>query len=105
MILKNSKHKEVLPMDITGAQIRAARAFLDWNISDLHKASGVSDKTIRMIEHKDPRISGGLDATVEYRSAGRLESMKKLQTTLKKAGILFVADGEGGAGVYHRDRD
>jgi transcriptional regulator with XRE-family HTH domain len=88
-------------MEITGAQIRAARAFLDWSISDLAKASGVSDKTIRLIESKgtEPQISGGLDATVEYRSAGRLESIKKLRTTLENAGITFLPPWRQGVGL------
>jgi hypothetical protein len=88
-------------MQLTGSQVRAARAFLDWNISDLAKASGVSDKTIRLIESRGtgPQISGGLDATIDYRSAGRLESMKKIQVTLEKAGIEFSSDGVSRVGV------
>jgi transcriptional regulator with XRE-family HTH domain len=94
-------------MDITGAQVRAARAFLDWNISDLAKVSGVSDKTIRLIENRgsEPQISGGLDATADYRSAGRMESMTKLRDALTAAGIVFVADKEDGPGIYCKDSD
>lgn len=86
---------------ITGAQIRAARAFLDWNIADLAKASGVSDSTIRSIEHKgtEPQISGGLSATVPYRQAGRMESMKRIEKALVAAGITFLPDDGQGVGI------
>jgi transcriptional regulator with XRE-family HTH domain len=94
-------------VDITGAQIRAARAFLDWTIADLAQASGVSDKTIRLIEQKGakPQVSGGLNATVDYRSAGRLESMTRLRDALMAAGIQFAFDKRNGQGLYCKDCD
>jgi hypothetical protein len=105
--VKKPKRNEFSPMDLTGAQLRAARAFLGWTLADLVKASGVNGTTISAIERKgmEPQISGGLDATLDYRTQGRLESMKKIQATLEKAGIVFVADKKDGQGVYCKDSD
>jgi hypothetical protein len=81
--------------------IRAARAFLDWNIVDLTNASGVSDTTIRSIEKADgePQISGGLESTLDYRIAGRLESVQRIERALVDAGITFLHANAQGPGI------
>ncbi len=38
---------------LTGAQIRAARAFLDWSVRDLSERSGVSQSAISRAERRD----------------------------------------------------
>ncbi len=38
------------PRQLTGAQIRAARGFLNWSVRDLSEASGVSPSVIRRLE-------------------------------------------------------
>jgi transcriptional regulator with XRE-family HTH domain len=88
-------------MKITGAQIRAARAFLDWTLADLSKASGVSDSTIRSIEKisGSPVITGGLDATLVYRTSARDESVEKLVQALEAAGITFLSEAPDGVGL------
>lgn len=92
-------------MKITGAQIRAARAFLDWTIGDLSDAAAVSDPTIRSIEKHNGAAQitvGGLRATREYRTNAREESIKKLADALEKAGITFLPESTRGIGLRLR---
>ena len=88
-------------MKITGAQIRAARAFLDWTLADLAKVSGVSDSTIRSIEKNSgmPIITGGLDTTLKYRTSARDESVERLVGALEAAGIEFLTERGGSVGL------
>jgi transcriptional regulator with XRE-family HTH domain len=88
-------------MKITGAQIRAARAFLDWTLADLTKASDVSDSTIRSIERNSgvPAITGGLDTTLQYRTSARDDSVEKLVRALEAAGIEFLPERGGSVGL------
>jgi hypothetical protein len=94
-------------MRITGAQIRAARAFLDWTIGDLSAAAGVSDPTIRSIEKHNGAVriaAGGLEPTREYRANAREESIKKLADALEKAGITFLPESAHGVGLRGRHK-
>jgi predicted transcriptional regulator len=89
-------------MKITGAQIRAARAFLDWTIGDLSAAAGVSDPTIRSIEKHNGAAqiaAGGLGHTLEYRTKAREESIKKLADAMERAGITFLPETAAGVGL------
>jgi len=70
---------------ITPAQIKAARALLDWKQSDLAEASGLSLPSINNIE----RAIG----------SPRVDTMQALQTALENAGIQFTS----GRGVALRD--
>jgi transcriptional regulator with XRE-family HTH domain len=85
------------PMTITGAQVRAARALLDWNLDDLAGYSGIARRTLNRIEASDgvPRV--------------RKEITDRLEAALLKAGILLIPAGEakpdgrlGGSGVMFR---
>lgn len=62
---------------ITGSQLRAARALLDWTQSDLANRSGVAAQTIRLFE-------GG--SRIPYR-----QTLDALRATLEEAGIQFLA--------------
>ena len=89
-------------MKITGAQIRAARAFLDWTIGDLSAAAGVSDPTIRSIEKHNGAAqiaAGGLGPTRDYRANAREESIRKLADALERAGITFLPESAHGVGL------
>lgn len=68
-------------------QIKAARALLAWSQGDLAEASGVSEPTIARLESQDGPIGG------------RAETGEKLVTALEKAGVEFIAENGGGAGV------
>jgi transcriptional regulator with XRE-family HTH domain len=69
---------------ISAAQIRAARAFLDWKQTDLATASGVSEMSVKNIERglTDPRLS----------------TLTAIKSALQAAGVEFI-DDERGEGV------
>lgn len=76
---------------ISPAQIRAARALIGWKQTDLAKASGVSEMSVKNIERgvTDPRAS----------------TLQALQSALEAAGVVFLDPGhhrDGGAGVRLR---
>jgi predicted transcriptional regulator len=73
---------------IEPAQIRAARALLNWKQTDLAEKSGVSEPTIKNIERgaTDPRTS----------------TLRAIQFALEAGGVVFMEAGQtpgGGAGV------
>jgi hypothetical protein len=73
--LSGLAREESLDRAIDGRHLRAARALLDWSMSDLANASGLSLSTVkRMEEH--------LDGTAQ-------QSRNKAVETLRKAGIRF----------------
>jgi len=74
---------------IAPAQCRAARALLDWTQADLAQVTGLSVVTIRAFE------KGG-----EMRDSNRM----LLQLSFEKAGVTFIPENGGGAGVRLRDR-
>ena len=72
---------------ISSEQLRAARALLRWEQTDLCREAGVSLATIRRLEGK-PGVLAAHASTVE-----------KLKGAVERAGVRFVeANGEG-AGV------
>ena len=73
-------------------QIKAARALLGWSQGDLAEKSGVSAPTVKRLEAADGEIGG------------RLETGEALDTALEKAGVEFIAENGGGAGVRMRKR-
>jgi predicted transcriptional regulator len=77
---------------ISVRQIKAARALLAWSQGDLAVASGISEPTIARLESVDGPIGG------------RPDTGEKLQIALEKAGIEFMAENGGGAGVRMKKR-
>ena len=77
-------------MKITGAQIRAARAFLRWTIADLAAAADVGLSTIQEVEKVDgePRVV----STLQWRSDARDEALTKIRSALEKVGITFLPE-------------
>ena len=70
------------------AQIRAARALVGWNQSDLAKAAKVNVATIRRIEGKAGPVMGYVSTLI------------RIQSAFEQAGIRFLnKDSEGGIGV------
>jgi DNA-binding XRE family transcriptional regulator len=70
------------------AQIRAARALLDWRQDDLARAAEVGITTIRRIEAQTGPLMG------------YVSTMLRLQAALEKAGIIFTDEDDfGGIGV------
>ena len=70
--------------------MRAARALLRWTALDLAKASKVGVATIRRVEVEDGEIS----ATLANETA--------LRRALEAAGVEFIDENGGGAGVRLR---
>lgn len=70
------------------AQVRMARAALNWTLSDLAKASGVHRNTISNFETE--------------RYGGSAEALAAIQAALEAAGVIFVAENGEGPGVRLR---
>ncbi len=76
-------------MDITAAQLRAARALLSWNQQQLADASLVGVATIRRFEAGMSRAIGALQ-------------QRGLRQALEAAGVIFIAENGEGPGVRLR---
>lgn len=76
----------------TVRQIKAARALLAWSQGDLAEASGISEPTVVRLESVDGPIGG------------RPDTGEKLRVALEKAGVEFIAENGGGAGVRLKKR-
>jgi transcriptional regulator with XRE-family HTH domain len=72
---------------VTSAQLRAARALLNWTVRDLAERAGVHRNTVSRIE---------TGATTEGHAAA------VLQKTLEDAGVLFLMENGEGPGVRLR---
>jgi transcriptional regulator with XRE-family HTH domain len=73
----------------TAAQLRAARGLLGWSQSELALASGLSLPTVKRVE---------LDSETTVSEVAR----EKLRKALEEAGIQFINENGGGAGVRSR---
>ena len=72
---------------ISVRQVKAARALLAWSQHDLAFASKVSYPTIARLEQNDGPLGG------------RPSTISAIRTALEEAGIEFIAENGGGAGV------
>ena len=72
---------------ITSAQIRGARAMLDWSRDDLSKKSGVGISALMRFES-----AGGIPA-------GKIQTLQLVRIAFENAGIEFIGSPESGAGV------
>ena len=73
---------------LTATQCRAARALLEWSQADLEKAAKVAKKTIADLER-------GIRQPYE-------RTLDALQAALEAAGVEFIPENGGGAGVRMR---
>jgi transcriptional regulator with XRE-family HTH domain len=80
----------ILP--ITGEQLRAARAIVRLEQSELALEAGVSVDTVKRLE----RIVGPLSANVT--------TIESLQHALERAGVIFVSENGEGPGVRLRKK-
>jgi len=72
---------------LTGPQIRAARALLNWSGEDLAKKIGLARHTIMNLEKSD-----GVPPS-------RTQTLLDIKTAFEGAGIEFIGTPENGAGV------
>jgi transcriptional regulator with XRE-family HTH domain len=75
---------------ITPSQCRMARAALQLGVRDLAKLANVSAMTITRFENEQ--------------SGGQAETLRKLQSALEAAGVVFITENGGGPGVGLKDR-
>jgi predicted transcriptional regulator len=73
-------------------QIKAARALVGWSQDDLADKAGISVPTIKRLEAAEGDIGG------------RAETRAALVVALEKAGVEFIAENGGGAGVRMKKR-
>lgn len=73
---------------ITGAQVRAAKALLDWSGARLAEEAGVAISTIRRVE--------AYDGLLESASIKVLQSLKG---ALEVGGVEFIGSSEDRPGV------
>ncbi|WFU44194.1 helix-turn-helix transcriptional regulator [Bradyrhizobium sp. CB82] len=73
-------------------QLKAARVLLAWSQGDLAQASGISEPTIARLESTDGPVRG------------RPDTAAALVGALEKAGVEFIPENGGGAGVRMRKR-
>jgi transcriptional regulator with XRE-family HTH domain len=72
-------------MPVTSAQLRMARAALHWTVRDLAEATGLHRNTITNIE--------------VGRYAGDQKTLEIIEAVLSRAGVEFIDENGGGAGV------
>ena len=75
---------------VSTEQVKAARALLRWSQSDLAEACKISIPTIKRLEANAGDM-GGTPATVAA-----------IRAALESAGVEFIAENGGGAGVRLR---
>jgi len=80
-------------MPVSGNQIKAARALIGMEQSELAERAGVSINTVRNME------AAGADE-VRVRS----DTLFRVQEALKAAGVLFVEENGDGPGVRMRKK-
>lgn len=74
-------------MSITSEQVRAARALLRWEQRDLADASKVSLPSIKRLETQPGALSA------------QPRTITAIQAALESAGVEFIPENGGGAGV------
>ena len=77
---------------ITSAQMRAARAMLDWSREKLSKEAGVGISALMRLE------------SAEGVPSGNIKTFESVQRAFEKAGIEFIGSPEEGAGVRWKHR-
>jgi len=75
---------------VTSEIIRAARMLVRWDQKALAEAAGVSHVTVRRLEAKPGQL------------VAERPTIAKLRTALESAGVEFIAENGGGAGVRLR---
>lgn len=72
------------------AQMRMARAALGWGVRELAERASITANTVT-------RIENGSDA--------KRSTLEAIQSTFEAAGIEFIPENGGGAGVRFRHRE
>jgi transcriptional regulator with XRE-family HTH domain len=87
--------------ELAGAQVRMARAFLRWSVTELAAKANVGISTVQRIEAADdPAVQDDLD----WRASARGESIEAIRKALIRAGITLLQDDGKGVGVRGKAR-
>lgn len=78
----------VMKTDIRPAQLRAARALIDWSQDELAAAAGTTSRSVARIEAGE--------------TSPRSSTLSAIRTALEAAGVEFIAENGGGPGVRLR---
>jgi hypothetical protein len=71
--------------ELTGAQVRMARAFLQWTVAKLAKMASVGISTVHRIEASDdPAVHGDLD----WRASARGQSIQAIRERSRPASLF-----------------
>ena len=73
------------PTALTAAQCRAGRALIEWTPAQLSQSAGIDIQTIADFERR-------------FRAADET-TRRRLRATLEAAGVVFISENGGGAGV------
>jgi transcriptional regulator with XRE-family HTH domain len=73
------------PTALTAAQCRAARALIDWSQAQLSQSASIDINTISDFEKR-------------FRAADET-TRRRLRAALEAAGVMFISENGGGAGV------
>jgi transcriptional regulator with XRE-family HTH domain len=79
-------------LSVSTEQVKAGRALLRWSQQDLASASGVSLPTIKRLEAEIGDLGG------------RASTGEAIKRAFEEAGVTFIAENGGGAGVRLRHR-
>jgi transcriptional regulator with XRE-family HTH domain len=86
-----------MSVKISGAQIRAARAYLDVTAAKFADLAGIGASTLQTLE--------SVDDIPEPWLAARAESIGKIVAAFRKAGVTFLDDdGRNGPGLRVKRR-
>jgi DNA-binding XRE family transcriptional regulator len=87
---RQSERMILSPQTLTAAQCRGARAMLEWNQAQLAEAASVARQTVVDFER---------GARTPYPN-----NLAAIRTALEAAGVEFIAENGGGAGVLLKIR-
>lgn len=87
--INTAGHRVSIPK-VSIEQVKAARALLRWSQNDLAERSGVSVPTIKRLEAQSGELGG------------RAETGSAIRSALEAAGVGFLDENGGGAGVRLR---
>ena len=90
--MKHTIWNEITLSPLTSAQIRAARALLRWSADELARQSAVGVTTIRRAE------------LTEHQTSMTMANNLAVRRALEDAGVEFIDENGGGAGVRLRKR-
>ena len=77
-----------MPNDMTSAQLRAARGLVNWTVRELAERAGVHRNTISAFEGQSTEPNPA--------------TLSVIRSALESAGVEFIAENGGGAGVRLR---